>query len=58
MTAVLTTIANGVATLTLNRPEQGNTTDMKRIDGEWKIVRHELERRGVRIQEDAAAVAV
>lgn len=27
-------------------------TDMKRIDGAWKIVRHELERRGVRIQED------
>lgn len=28
MTAVLTTIANGVATFTLNRPEQGNTIDM------------------------------
>lgn len=28
MTTVLTAIANGVATLTLNRPEQGNTIDM------------------------------
>ncbi len=28
MTTVLTTIENGVATLTLNRPEQGNTIDM------------------------------
>ena len=33
-------------------------TDMKRIDGEWKIARHELERRGTRIQEDANADAV
>ena len=28
MTTVLTAIENGVATLTLNRPEQGNTIDM------------------------------
>jgi ketosteroid isomerase-like protein len=27
-------------------------TDMKRINGEWKIVRHELESRGTRIQAD------
>ena len=33
-------------------------TDMKRIDGEWKIVRHELEPRGTRIQEDADGDAV
>lgn len=27
-------------------------TDMKRIDGEWKITRHHLEPRGTRIQAD------
>jgi uncharacterized protein (TIGR02246 family) len=27
-------------------------TDMKRIDGEWKIARHHLEARGTRIQAD------
>ena len=27
-------------------------TDMKRINGEWKIARHHLESRGTRIQAD------
>jgi len=27
-------------------------TDMKRVNGEWKIARHQLESRGVRIQAD------
>lgn len=34
------------------------STDMKRVDGAWKIARHHLEPRGTRIQEDADGNAV